>query len=172
MNFNTRYSIRKYIETRIEKEKIDELLEVMLTSPSGKNKKPWEIIVIDEPETIEKLSKCKTGGASFVKYASHILMVVSLPEQSDTWVEDASIVLTVGHLKAHDMGLGSCWIQVKSRYNEEGPSIDFVREAMAIPMDKEVVGFLSLGYPDESPKREKIADMAQVHYQQYGQKYD
>ena len=48
-------------------------------------------------------------------------VVLSQEEKSDTWIEDGSIALTIGHLTAHELGLGSCWIQIRNRQNADGP---------------------------------------------------
>ena len=42
MNFMNRYSIRRYKSDKIKDEWVKEILDAMLLSPSGKNKKPWE----------------------------------------------------------------------------------------------------------------------------------
>ena len=45
-----RRSIRKYKNRKIEKEVLDKILQGVLTSPSSKNRQPWELIVVDNRE--------------------------------------------------------------------------------------------------------------------------
>ena len=37
------------------------------------------------------------------------------PLASDVWIEDASIASIMIQLQAEDLGLGSCWVQVRER---------------------------------------------------------
>ncbi|MGL5760178.1 MAG: nitroreductase family protein, partial [Cetobacterium sp.] len=56
MDFLSRRSIRKYTSQNIEKEKLDEILKVALTAPTGRNLKPFELILIKEKNALNKLS--------------------------------------------------------------------------------------------------------------------
>jgi|LGVF01.2.fsa_nt_gb nitroreductase len=164
----TRYSIRKYKQETVAKELIHNIVEAMLSSPSGKNKNPWEFLCLDNKEIISGLSRAKSGGAKFLESTPNVIVVLSQEEKSDTWIEDASIALTIGHLTAHELGLGSCWIQIRNRENADGPSIDYIREYLNLPDGLNVVGLLSIGYPDEQPDRVKKYDYSKVHYNKYG----
>ena len=172
MNMKTRYSIRKYKPEPVDNELIRQIVDDMLLSPSGKNKKPWEFLVIDDAKIIHGLSKSKKAGAGFVKYTSNVVMVLSLEDESDTWIEDGAITLMVGHLKAHELGLGSCWIQIRNREAENMDSESFVREYLDLPDCYRIVGFLTIGYPDEKITREKNANYLKVHHNRLGAKYE
>lgn len=172
MNFMNRYSIRRYKSDKIKDEWVKEILDAMLLSPSGKNKKPWEFILIDDRDLINELSVCKKTGAGFVKDAPLVILVLSLEDMSDTWIEDAAITLTHGHLKAHELGLGSCWVQVRNRLAENSTSEECVKNILQLSKSYRVVGFLTVGVPDENPTREKIIDYSKVHYNKIGEKYE
>ncbi|MBW2367707.1 MAG: nitroreductase family protein, partial [Deltaproteobacteria bacterium] len=104
-----RRSIRRFEEKPVENEKVEQLLEAGLRSPSGKGSNPWEFIVVDDPSLLEKLSRSKPHGAAFLKGAPLAIVVCGDPEKSDVWVENTSIASIMIHLMATDMGLGSCW---------------------------------------------------------------
>ena len=53
----TRRSIRKYTDQKVEDEKILSLLESARLAPSGSNTQPWNFIVITDQEVKEKLWK-------------------------------------------------------------------------------------------------------------------
>ena len=57
-----------------------------------------------------------THGASFLGDAALAIVVTADPLASDVWIEDASIASLMIQLQAEDMGLGSCWIQIRERY--------------------------------------------------------
>ena len=50
-----RRSIRKYKDKAIEKDKIQKLLKGVLTSPSGRNIRPWELIIVDDKDKLALL---------------------------------------------------------------------------------------------------------------------
>ena len=52
-----RKSVRKYQDRPVEKEKIDKLLKAIMQAPSAVNQQPWEVIVIENKETLKKLSE-------------------------------------------------------------------------------------------------------------------
>ena len=52
----TRTSIRNFKETEISKSDIELLLKSAMQAPSAGNQQGWEFIIVDEKETLEKLS--------------------------------------------------------------------------------------------------------------------
>ncbi len=73
-----RRSIRKYLDKPVEKEKIELLIEAALRSPSSRGFNPWEFIVVTDRDLLEKLSKAKTHGASFLKNGLHDPWIISI----------------------------------------------------------------------------------------------
>ncbi len=65
-----RRSIRKYTDKKIEKEKIEMLLQAALLAPTSKNKQGWEFIVIEDKDTLAKLSNVKNKGGFMIKDSS------------------------------------------------------------------------------------------------------
>ncbi|MGN6713470.1 nitroreductase family protein [Anaerocolumna jejuensis] len=51
-----RRSIRKYLNKKVEKEKLVPILESARLAPSGSNTQPWTFIIIESEDTKEKLS--------------------------------------------------------------------------------------------------------------------
>lgn len=67
--------------------------------------------------------------------------------------QDASIAAILMQLQAADLGLGSCWIQVRGRFGAmDEPAEDFVRETLGIPEEMGVLCILSIGHKDEERK--------------------
>ncbi len=150
---STRRSIRKFKDRPVEKEKIDILMEAALRSPSSRGLNPWQFIVIDKPPLLEKLSKAKPHGAHFLKDAPLGIVVCADASKSDVWVEDASIASVFIHLAAHDIGLGSCWIQIRKRDHDGTISADaYIKDLLNIPDTIRIESIMALGYPDETKK--------------------
>jgi nitroreductase len=148
-----RRSIRKYLEKPVETEKIDQLIEAALRSPSSRGFNPWEFIVVTDKNLLEKLSKAKPHGASFLKNAPLGIVVCADPEKCDVWIEDASIASIFIHLAAESLGLGSCWIQIRKRmYDQIITSHDYIRNLLNIPKKLSVESIVAKGYTSEKKK--------------------
>ena len=168
-----RRSIRKFQNKDIESEKIDQLIEVALRSPSSRGLNPWEFVVVTEKHTIEKLSMAKEAGSAFLKNAPLALVVCADENRSDVWIEDTSIASILIHLAATSLGLGSCWIQIRKRTHDHKKSAEaYVQELLNIPSHLKVEAMIAVGYPDEekSPHTRAELQYDKVHYNVYGQK--
>lgn len=165
-----RRSIRKFTDKEVEKEKLDIILKAALTSPSGKNKKPWELIVIKDQETLRQLGASRGGASLPISNSKLAIAVVANPDVSDTWVEDSSIIATIIQLTSQSLGLGSVWIQVRNRVTEDQISVgEHVRNILSIPNDKDVLCIIPIGYPNEEkkPYDEDALPFDKVHYEKF-----
>ena len=162
-----RRSVRKYTSDEIPNEKLNKILQAGLLAPTSRNRKPCSFLVVDDKETLEKLSKSKQSSSKFLKNANKAIVVVANALISDTWIEDSSIALAFMHLMAAEQDIGSCWIQIHLRTSESGESSeDYVREVLGIDDYFRIVGILSLGIPFYEVKGYKIEDIdkKRVHY--------
>lgn len=160
-----RRSIRKFRDRPIEKEKVENLIEALLRSPSSRRLNPWEFILVDDSERLRELSQCKPHGAAFIADAPLAIVVAADPNACDVWIEDSSIASILVQMTAQDLGLGSCWVQVRLRKNADGqPAESRVKELLKLPGHYHALSIIAVGYPDESPephpleslKRDKI----------------
>ena len=148
-----RRSIRRFTNQPVEQDKIDQLVEAMLRSPSSKSQYPWSFVVVQDKEKLEKLSGLKPHGATFLKNAPLAIVVCGDPELCDVWVEDCSIASIILHIQAADLGLGSCWIQVRKREHESGiMGEQYVQEELNLPPSLNVLAVIAIGYPEEEKK--------------------
>ncbi len=143
---NKRRSIRKYTEKKVSDEQIFEILKAAFYSPSASNRRPWHFIIVDDEEKKQKLAKTHKW-SSMVSDASVVIIVCADEEEASRWIEDASIATEHMHLKAEDMGLGSCWIAVRSEESTEKE--EYVSEILGIPEKIRVLCLLPIGYPAE-----------------------
>lgn len=141
-----RYSCRKYIQNKVEKEKLDLILEAGRIAPTGGNTQPQRIIVVQEEEGLNKIRK-----AANIYNAPLALIVCS---DSDTvWSRpydgkkltdiDAAIITDHMMLQATDLGLGSVWVCYFK------PNV--IHDEFNIPENLEVENILVIGYPDGVP---------------------
>lgn len=170
-----RRSIRKYSDRPVEKEKIDTLLKSALLAPSSKGIRPWQFIVVDDRETLQKLSKAKPHGASFVANAAAAIVVIADAEKSDVWVEDAAIASVILMMMIEDLGLGACWCQIRERtYDANATAGEYVRWALEVPENFEVESIIALGYPAETKPGYEEGDLLheKLHRNRFGTPYN
>ena len=167
-----RKSCRSYQPDKvIPREDLLKIVEAGRLSPSGCNSQPWKFIVVDEKETLQQLSICKEMGASFLKDAALAIVVMADPLASDVWIEDAAIASLMIQLQAEDMGLGSCWIQVRERFTATGiPSGDYVHNVLDIPLQLQVLSIVAVGHKgmERKPFNEEHLQWEKVHLGKYG----
>jgi nitroreductase len=165
-----RRSIRRYLDKPVEPEKIDRLIEAALRAPSSRGFNPWEFVVVTDRILLEKLSKAKPHGASFLKDASLGIVVCADPEKCDVWIEDASIASIYIHLAAESMELGSCWIQIRKRMHDQTKAAEqYIRELLNIPENLNVESMIAIGYPAEKKSSHPKEDLQyeKVYYNVY-----
>ena len=146
----TRHSIRKYTDEPIDGEHVKLLLEAALLAPSGKSVRPWEFVVVEDKEVLAKMSECRPFGSGPVAKCKLAIVVCGDPGKTDVWVEDCTIAATYIQLQAEALGLGSCWIQMRGRFDQDNnDSADLIRELLDIPGEQQVECIIVLGHKDE-----------------------
>jgi nitroreductase len=148
-----RRSIRKYTGESIDEKSLELLIEALLRAPSSRNIKPWEFIVVDDPELLSKLSEAKEHGSHFLRAAQLGIVVCADSTKSDVWVEDCSIASILVQMAAVSLGLGSCWIQIRNRrFSEKKTSEKYIREILGLPKHIKIESIISIGHPGETRK--------------------
>ena len=168
-----RRSMRKFTGEEVNQEEVVTLLKAALMSPSSKRSNCWQFIEVDDKETLEKLSHCKEMGAAFLAEAALAIVVMADPLASDVWIEDAAIASIMIQLQAEDLGLGSCWVQVRERFTATGmPSGEYVHEVLDIPLQLQVVSIIAVGHKgmERKPFNEEHLQWEKVHINKYGGK--
>jgi len=148
----SRRSVRRFQNRPVEPEKVDLLIEAALRSPSSRGFNPWEFVVVRDPDVIERLSRSKPHGASFLAGAPMAIAVCPDPGRSDVWVEDASIAAIILHLAATDLGLGSCWIQLRKRDHDDTCTAgEYAAGVLGLPDNLTVSVIMAIGYAHQPP---------------------
>ena len=146
-----RKSIRKYTDEIVSEEMIEQIIEASKLAPSGRNKKPVKLIVVRDKETLEYLSNTRSHGSQLLAGANAAIVVTGDSELSDTWIEDCSIAMIIMQLRATELGIGNCWVQVRGRMLEETNEVteDLIKTKLDIPDNFSVECMLALGMPAE-----------------------
>lgn len=166
-----RRSMRKFTEEELTQEQVVTLMKSALMAPASKRSNPWQFIVVDDKETLKKLSFCKEQASQFIADAALAVVVTADPLASDVWIEDASIASIYLQLQAEDMGLGSCWVQVRERTAANGmPSNDYVHNVLDLPLPLQVLSIIAIGHKgmERKPFDEEHLQWEKIHINKFG----
>lgn len=167
---STRQSVRAYDpEKKVEREKLERILEAARLSPSACNAQPWHIIVVDNPELKNRVADATSartlGMNHFTKQAPvHLVLVeerVNLTSGIGSWVKqkdfalmDLGIIAAHITLAAHAEGLGSC---ILGWFDEPR-----MRKILSIPDSKRVWLDIVLGYSAQPLRNKKRKPLEEV----------
>ena len=148
-----RRSTRKFKENPLSPEQVASILKAALMAPTSKGANAWQFVVVEDKNTLRKLAACKKHGAAFLEECTLAVVVLGDTSISDAWVEDASIASIYMQLQAEDLGVGSCWCQVRNRLTEDRhASEQYVRELLGIPDHFGVLSIIGFGHKDQERK--------------------
>ena len=165
-----RRSHRKFTDEEIDAEDVKLIMRAALMAPTSKGQGAWQFVVVDAPLDIEKLSDAKDLGSQFMKGAPLAVVVLGDPMQNDCWVEDGSIAAISMQYQAEELGLGSCWVQMRGRGLSDGTSADTViRGILGIPENLSVLCVIAIGHKadERKPQNEDKLKWENVHINKY-----
>lgn len=141
-----RYACRQYLDRKVEPEKLEAILEAGRIAPTGANRQPQRLIVVQSAEGMERLARCTRD------FKAPCAIIVCA-DTDEVWTRkydgkkigdiDASIVTDHMMLAAASLGLDSLWICM---FKPEA-----VREEFALPPHVEPVNILLIGYGAGEP---------------------
>ncbi len=141
-----RRSVRKYSNKPIEPEKKKKLLDALRFAPSACNIQPWRFIIVENPETIEKLAQLSKAQL-WIAQAPMLIVGCALPKDAYKFMggdgnsADIDVTIALDHmtLAAAAMGLGTCWIGAFD--------LEPVQNLLGIPESVNVTAIIPVGYP-------------------------
>ena len=117
MNFieiaKKRYSVRNYSSKKVEKEKLDKILQAAHVAPTAANLQPVHLIAVESKEGLEKISKganIYNAPLAIIVCADHNKAWVRPFDQKQTGDIDAAILTDHMMLEATELGLGTVWV--------------------------------------------------------------
>ena len=165
-----RRSHRKFTSAEIDGDDVKLILRAALMSPTAKSNRGWQFVVVDNKRDLEKLADAKDAGSQLIKDAALAVVVLGDPMQNDCWVEDGSIAAISMQYQAEELGLGSCWVQMRGRGLSDGTSADTViRGILDIPENLNVLCVVAFGHKadERQPQNEDKLKWENVHVDKY-----
>ncbi len=168
-NIMTRTSIRAYTSDPVPADVIETLLKAGMSAPTAMNSQPWEFVVVNDRDTLDKLST-KLRYARMLKGAPLAIVVCGHGtfidregnvRENKFWVDDCSAASENILLAAHALGLGAVWTAAK---DDRAP---IVREALGIPEEICPLNVIVIGYPAENPTPKDKWKPEKIHYNRY-----
>ena len=165
-----RRSHRKFTDEEIDAEDVRLIMRAALMSPTSKGQRAWQFVVVDDKMDLERLSDAKDMGGQFIKGAPLAVVVLGDPVQNDCWVEDGSIAAISMQYQAEELGLGSCWVQMRGRGLSDGTTADTViRGILDSPENRCVLCVVAIGHKadERKPQNEDKLKWENVHIGKY-----
>ncbi len=165
-----RRSHRKFTGEEVSAEDVKLILRAGLMAPTSKGQRAWQFVVVDDKTDLEKLSDAKDLGGQLIKDAALAIVVLGDPMQNDCWVEDGSIAAISMQYQVEELGLGSCWVQMRGRGLSDGTSADTViRGVLDIPENLSCLCVIAVGHKadERKPQNEDKLKWENVHLEKY-----
>jgi len=165
-----RRSIRRFQDKPISDKDLQQILEAVQWSPSWANTQCWEVVVVKEPATKEKLKEALTPKNPATAGLTEAPVVLALcgrlqsagyykgqatTKLGDWFMFDLGIAAQSLCLTAHSLGLGT--VIVGSLDHDKAKAVLGVGEGY------QVVALIPLGYPAKgsaAPRRREISEFA------------
>lgn len=156
-----RRSIRRFLETPVERDQVLACLEAARRAPSAHNAQPWRFLVVDDPSVKAGLAASAFSGIySGSKFAARAPVVIVMLAKLDLVANrlgsrlqgvpyhfvDMGIAGEHIALQAEEFGLATCWMgwfHVRK-----------LRKFLQIPKKFKIVAMMPLGYAEKRPTRE------------------
>lgn len=162
-----RRSIRKYLQTPLKVEEINEIVKAGMAGPSAANYRPWHLLVVTDKKIIQELAKTNRY-SKLLDGAMMIVVVVAdldlaIPSCPEYWVVDGSIAAQNMILAATELNIGSCWV---GQYPQK-EKMEATAKFFDLPETKLVHSIITFGYPDEERKPNDYNEPEKVHFNKW-----
>jgi nitroreductase len=169
----SRRSIRKYQDKAVPEEVLNKILEALRWSPSWANTQCWEIVVVKDQETKQKLQPTltPTNPANKAMVEAPVILVLCgrlnksgyyngqvTTKFGDWFLFDLGIATQSICLTAHSLGLGTVVVGLFD-HNQ-------AKQVLGVPEGCELVAMLPLGYPAKEPAAPKRREVSEFVHQE------
>jgi nitroreductase len=154
-----RRTIRQFRPDPVPAETLERVVNAGRLAPSAANLQPLEFIVVDAPEVRKKVFPCLKWAAYIApegdpkpghEPAAYVVVLVNTRVREELFEYDVGAAVENMILAALAEEVGSCWLLSVDR--------DRLREALQVPAHYRIDCVLALGYPDEAPVVETMAE--------------
>ena len=157
---NKRASVREYQSRAIEKELLEKLVDAGRRAPTARAVEPWEFVVIQQRQTLNKLGQISNSGR-FIKDAAACIAIFC--QDTKYYLEDGCAATENILLAASNLNLGACWVA-----GDKKPYVNEVAKLLGVPAGLKLVSLISLGWPKKEASQVKTRSLQEViHWEKF-----
>ena len=177
-NILARKSVRSYNGDSIPADVMENLLRAAMAAPSGRDLRPWQIVVMTDKSQYETVFEGNFNMQKFMESGAVIILcadtVFTAPTREDP---DGPAVTQVNHLWRDDMGavtenlllaveaygLGACWTACYPYPQTMEP----VKRCLGLPASVVPYAVVPIGYPSSENTPKDKWDPERIHYERW-----
>ena len=150
-----RRSIRKYKPETVDRETMKKILECGINAPNGQNKQSWEVRVVDNAATLDRIKEAMSAGrdmnvGSCFRNAP-VMTFIARDKSYDFSAYDCGLLAENMMLSATSLGVGSICLGSPVRFIMDSPCKDEILAMLGFSEGYELCLCVGFGYADEAP---------------------
>lgn len=157
-----RKSVRIYQDKAVEDEKITALLRAGMAAPSGKDRRPWEFVVVRDRAALDSMAEALPY-AKMLKNVQQAIVVCGDSTKSPYWYLDCSAATQNILLAAEALGLGAVWTAAYP-YQDR---MDIVSRNTGLPENVMPLCVIPVGYPAREDQPKDKFDASRIHQDKF-----
>lgn len=166
-----RRSIRKYKDTPVEREKLQQIAVCGVNAPNGMNAQTWEVRIVDNPQTISKITdifknlnpQMAENDPSFKNMFRNAPAVIAIAVPEGDSGINAGLMGENMILAAESLGLGTCCLGGPVAFLKNTPEAAWFMDGLKLSEGYELLYMIAVGYPDETPDA-KARDLGKIMF--------
>jgi nitroreductase len=160
-----RRSIRKYLDSDVSDEMVEEIIKAGMAAPSAGDERPWHFIVVRNKSTMLEFPKFHQYAQMLKNAPVAIVVCGDLNRQAyeGFWIQDCSAAIQNMLLQVTEMGLGSVWVGI---YPDK-KRVEKTKELLDLPENIVPVAVLPIGAPGEIKPVTNRYDKRMIHLEKW-----
>jgi len=157
--------VRNYQDKPVETEKIEQMLKAAMQAPSAGNQRPWEFIVVNDKDLLQKLSLLSPFAGPIQRAALAIVMLANRDNMKypENWQMDLSAATQNLLIEAVELGLGAVWLGVAPLEDR----MEYIKQLLDLPNNILPFAVVPVGYPATENRFIDRYEHAKVHHDKY-----
>ena len=157
---HNRKSVRSFVPDKmISREDIQTIIKAGMAAPSGRDARPWEIIVVDDRQILDAMAE-NLPYAKMLAQAPLALIVCGDSVKSSYWYVDCSAVTENILLATEALGLGAVWTAAYPYLDR----MKVVMQNVKLPENVLPLCVIPMGYPQGEHQPKDKYDESKIHY--------
>ncbi len=160
-----RRSIRKFLDTPVEWEKIERILSAGMHAPSAMNAQPWEFLVLTRPEARGIVAEMGPYARLAANAPVVILTLASIEREKEEgwWVQAMAACSQNILLQIVEEGLGGVWLGIYPKRQR----MEKLQEAFGLPEVLLPFSATPFGYSERVNRPADRFDPLRIHREEY-----